>query len=342
MSIRREKDLNQEQLDEMLVPTDGIQLVPFSTDKAQIRPTEIVIGDKGYRIYEKDIFPQLCASVGIPRHYTAKCPIDLALTNLTYWWTSHPELLQLVVKQGPTEMEVRGVVGPKHQIVSPRDVVHRLQARFPGATVRLDNSLMATNVRLITEDNESRTEVKAVGDVIRKGVSVIYSILDDIGFEINSFGEVLRCTNGMTSNEQRYVRNRKSIADFWPWFDSSIDAAYANAQQDIDKLVRTADVPLPNGWKIVMDQLFQTLTLPLSAKKEVQRQFEEQQPTTLYGVLMILTNVGTFADTAYVRQVILQQAAQIASDTSFCDSCHRPLISGVRHRHGRGEPEQGQ
>jgi hypothetical protein len=207
---------------------------------------------------------QLAASFEIPAPYLLKCPPPLQAANLDHWQKqlSDRKRARVVISDG----QIQAVTSPNfvptpnarlfdtlvERIGNGNDELVQLDyfdhswdaTRFALCHARASHEVQNSYFRGANPDSE-------VGDVVRAGVSLVNSLVNDTHLEVEPFVFRLVCTNGMVAPDPtgrdriRYLGGEKSGAPT-EWLSTAIDQIGATFEPLFRELDRAAQTPVEN------------------------------------------------------------------------------------------------
>jgi hypothetical protein len=284
---------------------------------------------------------QLAASFEIPAPYLLKCPPPLQAANLDHWQKqlSDRKRARVVISDG----QIQAVTSPNfvptpnarlfdtlvERIGNGNDELVQLDyfdhswdaTRFALCHARASHEVQNSYFRGANPDSE-------VGDVVRAGVSLVNSLVNDTHLEVEPFVFRLVCTNGMVAPDPtgrdriRYLGGEKSGAPT-EWLSTAIDQIGATFEPLFRELDRAAQTPVENVEQALSAELRH---VPGYMRDAVGEAYEEEPTPTAWGVVNALTRAVRNIDNATFNHVLqVQRHAGSFATHRTCDSCHRPF-----------------
>lgn len=289
---------------------------------------------------------QLSGEMGIPTAYLLKCPAALQAANLEYWQ-----------KKLSDRKRVRVVVGQEQiqAITSPNFIPIKNVKLFDAAVEKIADMLGGLDkLRLdhfehdwdltrmaFTHENASHTVDNIyfkdanpeahVNDIVRAGVNVVNSLINEMHTEIQPFAFRLICANRMVTpvlngGNSKYPFYRydngggQTGAD---WLAGAIDEIGKQFEPIFKQMDEAARKKLVSAEDVLRANM---ANVPGHMREAVMEAYLEEPTPTVWGVTNAITRASRQSQSASPRHrlAVERYAGQVTTDPTICEKCGLP------------------
>ena len=225
-----------------------------------------------------------------------------------------------------TSIPVEFVLTCINEAIGPSVVNYEKAHVYPNYDVRLE----------VSGGNESRviTDAKKdVGDMVKGGAIVHFNPLGITDPYVQTYGQRLVCTNGMTSTEvmRSYELGNsdgENYSTLIAWMRDSVREAYTSIGEAVNKWTRLADDKLaPQDRPLLIGAIAKDAKLKGNAAEAFMARAMEEPPESSYDVLNLLTwlssHVQEDPDAIQRAQNVAANFADARLHGKYCPTCRR-------------------
>lgn len=311
-----EAKLKQLEVEELLpVATASIDL---RVEQGKLKFGDRPVADRAYQL--------LCSSAGIPSTYAAKTPIELMLPHLKYWLPAakYSHVKPVALPSG----DIVGFIRPTAPILNAEEALATVEDCI-GQVTDLEYGFAGGDPELLTFSVFGpKEQALKVGDVVKAGVTVAYSLLDTYPMTVSAATYRLVCANGMISSDVAYKASRKlGQADLTDWLTKAAIAAWASVEQEFDALRKSQDVMIADHLGMSIESIYTEFEVPLAAREEVNERLLQHETRSMFDVIDAVTYVGSntpeITEDPALMLRMLTIGGRLARHADVCPTCHR-------------------
>lgn len=273
----------------------------------------------------KEAFNDALRSVGLPYSYTKKCPDELLVPHLNYFFNC-PDIgkRRFIFK----EDNVIGVSKRSVSLVSTREILENVEEvvgkgnifGFHRPHVSLDSIRLPV---VLNMDRDILPNEKFFG-----GIIVQNSVLGTVPLEMSSY--LLRevCSNGAVAIDTLMKWSRKNINySAIEWAKKSAEDCFAGLEKEFNLIKKLTEVIIEGDPQPVVDSIYKEFNIPIGIQKEISNEMIESGAKTMFDVYNAITKVGTWGEKALDDPDISRKLQLIGSSVckhmEVCGECHR-------------------
>jgi len=300
------EDLQSESVDAKILPANNLHYTRDNT----------LAFAKKEKPLTRNAWEQFLSRVKIPSKYMDRAPNDLREYNVNYWLKDIEDDYQVVYD----EDNVIGIMEPNVILVPAFPIIDMIGGMLESPKVGCyQNDEYIYNIELFTEQEDTQQEVRK-GDILKGGLSILYSPLRKVSNHINALVHRVICSNGMVYPE-RGRRFRFAGKDFSEILDTVREAAEQTIMtlgSRVELLAESSNHAVEDVQE-VMRKIFKEYDIPAKYFNQVSEKVEEG---TMYGVMNALTSAANDVESIVDRKLLQAAAGNTAtSEMNRCGRC---------------------
>ncbi len=263
------------------------------------------------RAMTKEAVTQAAAHFGLSSSYISKklpAPLFERLMNYHYGAGMGGESFNVLSVGDTVSAFAKPTIQPFSNIQLLDSVVEAIQGRHGKdapiyADYKIGNSLLKTNIRLITPMTEREITSGGMddvpngqGDVWYAGVHLSNSLVGKTQTTLEAYLFRYWCTNGCTTtmrDVKPWNRKRDGQQDnVYEWPRDSVDEIMGDMEAQFDQVQSLTRLGTEGNTADVLRLIFDEYAVPISQQNPIQQRLLEQESLTMYKILNAITEVA--------------------------------------------------
>lgn len=267
-----------------------------------------------------------CRTIGIPVSYAKKCPSEMLIPHLNYWFGSpilgkvrffieNDTIVGCTASQGQhhTNLEILGEI---EKAIGVNSIIG-----FQNNITSLDHSIFSVITDRIFEANS--------GDILHGGIEVQNSIDGSKTLQISPFIFRQVCSNGMIAAEHISNWKRNSSENFGMWTQNVARSSMGRLDNEFGQIKRLQEVALTGEVHALntLRSIFRKYMISVKTQKEIAAEVLVSNTgngaNSMYDIWNAITRVGTHSPTltATSSRDLRIIAGKVSREVSLCPHC---------------------
>jgi hypothetical protein len=328
------KLLDREQVTRILAPTENLN---FTTIKPGAGTKILFRGDKDHPIMEiagqphemdVDALETIAGCIGLQKGYTKKCPMNILVPALDYWYNDGlTKPIRVVTSDGVVLKTTTDRV--KSHPVSNERLLTAAENAIGKENIagyhKVSSSLDFTTMSLVT--NKSFQPVDK--DTLFGGIQIRNSILGKETVEVSPYVFRQWCTNGAITSESlgRFTRKRRDDDGIGDWMSEIIEGASGSLDHEFERIRQLTQVSVKGHLAEVLNGIRHDHGIPKKVMEDIQDEATAANAQTMYDVWNAITRVATHSDSLTAMSATRLQgiAGHVAKQNEVCPNCFRAV-----------------
>lgn len=322
---------------ELAEPVD-VELGPdveFSTDE----DNHIVMyypqkGKKEQTVFDPPAFSTLASSVGLPRPYLKKIPVEqrfpLVIPHLNYWFGQAlaGNMLRLMNVGDRTIM-----IAPKANFEHIRisTVINAAERQLGKENILGFHKFWSDQVAFYFSILTTKSAQAVKDDTLFAGIRVRHSLLAETSTKVSAYVFRQWCSNGATTEDtiDTWRRRSNSGDDLETWLQKSVREADKVFDTEVDRLRKLSEIPTSDHTAEILNSVLAQSSVPQGLQKEVRSTLIDRPADNLYDLYNVLTEIDThsdyFTDHQGSKGLLNNVASHLSRHSELCPVCHRQV-----------------
>ena len=257
--------------------------------------------------------------VGVPQSYATKCPANILLPQVEYWFGKYNKTIYYYQKSGA----ILRITSNAQAYVDPIEMFKAVEK--PLSSISAIDYLHINGHITCAIVTPKGKEVK-VGDIVNYGVQFSIYPAGEYYPQINSYLYRLACSNGATSSMNVFHCEKKNYGSVIAWAEEAAQKAWAKAEDEVEILKSMDTTKLPTQTETIVRKLISVASVPRTVRQALIQRVQDDKPQTMYDLWNIITSIGQgFGETANLSGQMKLAAGKLMEHYTVCPSCRRPL-----------------
>ena len=263
----------------------------------------------------------VCQPVGIPVSYAKKCPNEMLLPHLNYWYGSASGKIKFFL-QNERVVGSTIISGKHHTSLEILDEVEKAIGKecilgYQNNTTSLSQDIFS----IITDKSFAATP----GDTLFGGIEIQNSIDGERNLELSPFIFRQVCSNGMIAAEHIARWKRSSTENFGVWVQNMSRSAMDKLELEFGQIRKLSEVAIEGEEQAVnaLQSIFRKYGISVKTQKEIIAEVQSSGVESMYDLWNSFTFVGSHSlelsvGSARDLRII---AGHLSREVSLCSEC---------------------